>query len=651
MQKGFADAVGYINNQIRQDPSTNLVIILENYENVSSYLTLKDRLPDADPVCIAAKPEVCAELDTNNARYISIDDYLSIEDIIKTGLENFPVVKEICNSMDTVLWKEFPFLEEYSLKPGRDNFQFMKILFDEISFRTKTIHNICKKESPSIVISFSKKTLPDPREYIPISQKENLFDTLLSQKTWSFNHISIHEDVLVQKEKTSKKISFIKPLINWMKQACPSIYNLFVINSRYGMHKTRGYAWIWLTTLLKRKKKICLVGDAYDWYHIIDTLLKNQYLVVYLDYTEKPARSPVIQENVLCTAEITALCTIDTLDFSSFFIQRSLPKLTVSLDNAGEYQHCVERFIRENHPCAFLYGTKSGFIDQVPAHVARKKNIPVISWQHGSSGFYSFNPILEYTELPGSDFHLVWGKGVQTKIIEELHPAGCTVIPTGSVGLEELFLKKPGITRYKILYVSTNYYYNSLYMGYSHKLLDNSLWISQKKIIAALGRCPEDTAVKIHPGTAIDVHFFNFITCNGFQRISVIRDQSTFPALAAASEIIVIDFPSTTLLQALASTKTLFVLLKYLTLTKNSRDLLMKRAFCSENADELADMITSYLQGLPLDQHPDVTNTEFLEEYGIVRGDGNVSGRVIDVINTVCRNGRQETDDGCQNTT
>ncbi|MHC1630599.1 MAG: hypothetical protein ACXQTG_06605, partial [Methanoculleaceae archaeon] len=50
---------------------------------------------------------------------------------------------------------------------------------------------------------------------------------------------------------------------------------------------------------------------------------------------------------------------------------------------------------------------------------------------------------------------------------------------------------------------------------------------------------------------------------------------------------------------------------------------------------ELVDMIRRYFRGEPLDQHPDINNTEFLEQYGLFKCDGKVCERAIEILDGV----------------
>ena len=96
--------------------------------------------------------------------------------------------------------------------------------------------------------------------------------------------------------------------------------------------------------------------------------------------------------------------------------------------------------------------------------------------------------------------------------------------------------------------------------------------------------------------------------------------------------IVLIDFPSTTLLQAIAAGKTVFVLTRQVPLLPEALALLRKRVYCSPDIGEFTSLVQGYLDGKTLEQDPDPSNTEFLERYGVGELDGGITGRVLGVL-------------------
>jgi len=189
-----------------------------------------------------------------------------------------------------------------------------------------------------------------------------------------------------------------------------------------------------------------------------------------------------------------------------------------------------------------------------------------------------------------------------------------------------------------VLYATTGYYGNELYVSYEYPVHDNELWATQKAIIDALGN-RQPAVVKLHPSAKDQEQFEGFIRMRGYRNLAVAHGaEVTFTGYLEGAGAVIIDLPTgTTLLQAIASGKPVFVLTKYLSFLPEALELLKKRAFCSPDIGEFTGLVTAYLEGKPLGQSPDPKNTEFLEKYGVGKLDGRVSERVLRVLGELSR--------------
>jgi hypothetical protein len=209
----------------------------------------------------------------------------------------------------------------------------------------------------------------------------------------------------------------------------------------------------------------------------------------------------------------------------------------------------------------------------------------------------------------------------------------CKLVSTGSYELEDLFLHRresPG--ERTVLYATTSYYQNNLYISGPSVFQDIPFWRTQQDILRVIGDLGIKCTFKLHPGSPEDLHIREFVEREGFRHIRILKGEKTFTRLLGSAEMVILDFPSTTLLQAIAAGKTVFVLISHYTLTDEAARLLGKRAYVGRNPDEFTGMIRSFFTGQRMTQHPDRTNTEFLERYGVHRLDGLVARRALDVL-------------------
>ncbi len=513
------------------DTHEKKVVILENPADVESFLSLKDQEQTACLICIATTPEVCFLLDKHNEHYVSADEFLGIDEMSLIGMGNFDTVDNMCEIIDTGLHKDRAALEKYSIKPAHDNYQYIKVLYDVLTIKISMIDNIIKKERPSAIITFSHDTESDLPEDLPFSNKENIFDLLLSQNGWPCRHLSIQETPSPAQEAGNKpRIRKSSQVIKTIKHRFPAVYSVIYVYHISGGKEALRLLSAYLKNLLKSKKTVCVSGFGYDWTTIFNDLAQHGFRVIFTDYEP----GSFVSENLTFEKDfLKNFCSQGNVDFSGIFLARLLPMLEKAIKISGEYPSSVEKQMKKYKPCAVLCGTKINSADHIAARIARKKGIPVLSWQHGAAGFFHY-PLQKYTELDGSTIHLVWGSGVKKQIEKEFPEVNCSIVPVGSFSLQKQYQSKNQENIYKIAYATTNYYHNLLYFGFAHKLQDNTFWLTQKRIIDRMGSVQEKTALKLHPGDHQKGHIYSYIEDKKYSNISLIKNECSFSGIGTS---------------------------------------------------------------------------------------------------------------------
>jgi len=194
------------------------------------------------------------------------------------------------------------------------------------------------------------------------------------------------------------------------------------------------------------------------------------------------------------------------------------------------------------------------------------------------------------------------------------------------------------------LYVTTNFYQNFLYISFFPLLSDNYFWCTQQAVVDVL-RKHEDytTIIKIHPNLTVrETPLRSYIKEKEFENCQFIKNEYFFSDLLSIADIVVIDFPSTVLLQALTTTKPIFVLLKHLRVEKNAVDLLKHRAYCYSGMEEFTKALNQYLDSGNIMQQIDLNNRDFLKLYGTHLDDGKNANRVVDVLMSSTKGGENK---------
>jgi len=184
-----------------------------------------------------------------------------------------------------------------------------------------------------------------------------------------------------------------------------------------------------------------------------------------------------------------------------FLVERLTPACLKAYDEASE-------LLKNRRIRAVLASTISTCIGHSVAQAAHNARIPVVLWQHGAYGY--FNSVISiYNDISPSDILFTFGEGVVDKYRTVAKLYGTQIVPMGSATLDELCRysgsTKPrkhlglNVHRKVILYATTMFYQNNLYLAWPPPFSDNLLWQTQRSIIDILGKHSEySIIVKTH---------------------------------------------------------------------------------------------------------------------------------------------------------
>jgi hypothetical protein len=100
--------------------------------------------------------------------------------------------------------------------------------------------------------------------------------------------------------------------------------------------------------------------------------------------------------------------------------------------------------------------------------------------------------------------------------------------------------------------------------------------------------------------------------------------------LICKAKAIVIDTPTTTLLQAAFTNAPVFVLTRFIKFTEHAMGLLRRRAVTADSTRELVGKLNEYVK---TGRYPaDVFDREFIKAYGTHLDDGKSSERAADAV-------------------
>ena len=135
--------------------------------------------------------------------------------------------------------------------------------------------------------------------------------------------------------------------------------------------------------------------------------------------------------------------------------------------------------------------------------------------------------------------------------------------------------------------------------------------------------------LKLHPNPYWN-DFPDIDVLKSNENMLVIKNEHKLNELFPITDAILMDLPSTTIIQAVATNKPVFALLKYFKYTEQMKRLLSKRVIWSEDEDELLTQVEKYIKS---GSYPvDLNNVEFLSEYGTYLDNGKSAERAVSKV-------------------
>jgi hypothetical protein len=614
-----------------------VVFILVHPEDVDEYQKIGKSV-EGFHVLIAATPDACWELEKRGIAFRGIENYIDPSEIYSRGMSNYASLDRLCNDIDDLLKDNNPLLKKYRLNPALDNFYYFKILFDNITFRISFIQLIIRREKPDILATFQsirpERTKWNPHDP-PFDSSDNIYSIVMSLNGWKCNikilhRVTFNEEVYDPLPPQSRIQRIKKSITKYPALFIPlfSLKNFSFIKAvKMILYQYRNYFRISPSLFLLRQEP--------SWSSIIYQVYKQGYQVVYLpSQIDQVNTEGILDPNTrkTITDRIHTFASYMEIDYSDIFSDHIILTISTYIAYVPQIIDKIEDMIDSYHPAAFLCSEKASIVEHIYAHIGQFHHIPVLAWQHGEGPFYP--PMQVYVELMNSDVHLSYGRGHQQMLSTAPHNHfNCKIESIGSFTLEKLRVDNRNTGhKQKILYVTSPFYYNYMYFS-AYPVIDNERWSDQKQILMAVGHLPFETVFKLSAGQKRHRFMDEYIAKNHLDNITVVWNERTFMELLNEVDIVICDAPETPVIEAIAAGKTVFVLLSSQFLREEALVLLKKRVFWSTDINAFVKLISDYLSGVPVDQHPDIKNTEYLEMFGVHKLDGKVAERALDILN------------------
>lgn len=303
-------------------------------------------------------------------------------------------------------------------------------------------------------------------------------------------------------------------------------------------------------------------------------------------------------------------------------------------------------YFEVHRPGAVLLSSPWEPEDHGVLQAARSLGIPTVTYQHGGFEGNCEYTTYDMTDLRHTDYRLVYGDGIAAylrKRIERCVEVRAQIVTVGSARLDALrqapdkrtnIRRRLGIAPVEqlIAYLPTAYQYNwymarQAYLGVPYftlltQVIEMLREFSRLRFVyKPFPELPLDPVTRVIEARCPNCH--------------VVTDISV-PELLKACDAFIIDIPSTGLLEALLTNKSMLVFSdsRFIALRQEARVLLQKRVTLSETPKDYLEQLRLFLSRGSFQELENV-DREFLRAYGTHLDDGCSAQRAVNALQEI----------------
>jgi hypothetical protein len=573
------------------------------------------------------------------------EDYCSPEEVEHLCVAQFERLKIACERMDEILLEKNIFLKKWRIRPFLFHLWQIGSIFDLLSTRLFQLKRILNNFPGAMVYIHTSEPRPWAGFGIGFDESETVWGRLLALRVFENDIVLLPEPSYSLLGHGMSPISKLKKwLVGAVMDRFRSNYRLFSVfcSIRRGALKNT----LRLLNLSNRNGgKNILILNAYDWEHLLPSFVRQSSVVSF--FNNDFFKTECASRNITWHSETESLwkefCGVSNVEDSGY-----LPLIKDRICWIIEKCLDVSRLIVQKAKFQFekediglvLCGVAPHYFQYVVKQYFMKNAIPTLMWQHGAVWFDKrITQRGDIRDKIGTSVLLTYGEKVKKAYEASDHKTFCRLETVGSISLDKISRKKAAdcTTGKRLLYVITNYYGNSWYCGFSPPFSDRLYFQEQTIIIDGLkdiiGKmnnvhltvklCPDSDKIEDPPWCDV---------LTDVQNIHMMRHPG-FVDLLNNHDVIIIDSPTTTLLQAIATRLPVFALTSIICPPREDIFILQKRAVCSGDAETLIYELTNYL----ITGHYlcDVNNREYLKLYGTYTDDSGSAIRGLDLLQSI----------------
>ena len=584
-------------------------------------------------------PFSMAALERKGLTYALPEDYCGRDELEEHCVAGTARLEDFCVAFDQWAWGQYPVFEEMEVRPAW--FDFLPLLqqYHTLIGRVLQLRRILES-GPAGPAYYVHRDSSDAFSGGPIPNDVSLNTVVLPYLECQRDVHPLKYDFSQQKG-AGNFTTALRSRLSALVQRSPVAYTLAqdLKSSRNPWANLKG-GFRTRTKAMNHGAILC--EDAYEWRSVIPALRERGWLVLAW-----PPRWGDVEWNQLGddggpgpSPEMGDLLSQEGVPIGDL-LGGALAHRWARV--ARELPGVVERYRALVWRYGIVAALTSSLWDgskRLSVHILKRLGIPVLTWQHGYAGSWREGPTQYHALSDATDVDAALVYGPEVKKAYQGY-ARSPVISVGSAQLEAMSPVprhdiEPG--RRRVLYATTNYYQNTWYVGFSPPFSDRLFYKDQLDMVNGLqrmaGQYGAEVTVKLHPNRAYRVPPWvsRFSHEQGFP---VYRESPSFEELLRRTDVVVLDLPSTTLLQALSTDLPVFAITSHWTFPEEAASLLRGRVCLADNVEDLLSVLDRYLD--TGEYAPSLQDRGFLGEFGTNRDLENAVDRVVETVEALVR--------------
>lgn len=588
---------------------------------------------------IALGPSAMWCLDQRKLRYRIPEEFYTEQQLEELCLDAHQRLEALCHRLDSQIAETIPEIREWGIRPFLFEIWPLMRLTDSLIRRIFELRRVLLRYPQHAVCAHRSASLPWGA-YRSFSNNETLYGHLLALPGW---HHHIH-----LQDYSGKVISDGLSAVSAKKTALNLINRSF--HARSIAHCLRNGSFLkQLRRLYQHGKPSIIINNGiYEWAGVISALQADGFRV-FNATTDSFGRGRVkttikkgqrFIDQIINDPETMSLFEYEGISYWPVIRDR----ISWVFGMASDFPRIRRKVVRvfDTYAAkAILTSTQPDLLSHAVAQIARKMEIPVLNWQHGMvflNGMITQSN--HFNDLMTTDVALAYGSEVCKAYQKYTDTFPAAVFPVGSSRLDNLRLPRQNGNNYKpgygekprVLYATSNYLQNTWYYGFKPPYSDRLFYRDQLaifdflKTMAERGRAA--VTIKLYPIVSHPDPPWSDAEVGKNMRI--IKQKPSFENLLFLHDVVLLDLPTTTLLQSIAAGRHVFVLLRHMHLPEEGVDLLRRRAVCAYEVNTLLNDLERYLSSG--ETPADLLDNAFLQAYGNHLDDGGSTRRAVSII-------------------